>query len=156
MDSETRLQIDLHVLALKASNETWSQTGEHFRFIDATLRKHGYALGTNHGWCECHPVSVVLLNFPQREFLRPFGAMTLGEGVAAAWEFVKQLGAKHCLPAYYEQLEAIAKAAVELFDGEYEDLESQIEIPLTEGQKAKLRKIADCLHNAGYEWMTLT
>lgn len=32
----------------------------------------------------------------------------------------------------------------------------QIVIPLSDEQKAKLRKLADRLHDAGYEWMELT
>ena len=156
MDEETRLRIDLSVLALKTSSETWGQPGVHFRFIDKTLREHGYALGANHGWCDCHPVMVILISFPEKELLRSFGAMTLGEAVEMAWTFVKGLGAKRCIADYQHKLELIAQAAFELFDGEYAELEGQIKIPLTKEQKAKLRKLAESLHDAGYEWMTLT
>ena len=54
------------------------------------------------------------------------------------------------------KLSAVAKAGYELFDGEYSELSSQIVIPLTKHQKSKLRKLADALHDAGYEWMELT
>ncbi len=54
------------------------------------------------------------------------------------------------------QLAAVAKAAVELFDEEYSELTGQVVIPLSGEQKAKLRKLADRLHDAGYEWMELT
>jgi hypothetical protein len=56
------------------------------------------------------------------------------------------------------KLEAIAEAAVEICDGQYDDFEGQFKLPHrgAEIDEDKLRKLARCLSRAGYEWMELT
>ncbi len=61
------------------------------------------------------------------------------------------------LPDQIMKLVTIASAAFKLLDGEYGELCGQIVAPWpTDGQRAKLRRLADALHDAGYNPMILT